>query len=123
MCGSAIEISRKGATGMDDNTLDMAALADELEAFILESVPECETVQKYGGSLFTLKPDEKEGQFCGLFIHKQHVQISFSRGAELKDPNGLLLGSGKRRRHINYSVLEQVNFTELRKLLKRASQL
>ena len=107
---------------MNESVLSMVALADELEAYILESIPKTTTVPKYGGILFTLNPEEKEGQFCGLFVHKQHVQISFSNGAELKDPKGLLLGSGKRRRHVNVSSPGEVNFTELKKLLKQASK-
>lgn len=99
------------------------ALADEIESFILDNIPKTETVQKYGGTLFTMKPEEKEGQYCGVFVHKKHVQISFSKGAELKDPNGVLSGSGKLRRHVNYESAEQLDFKELKKLLKQASKL
>lgn len=108
---------------MNDSVLTMVALAEEIEAFILDTIPTAETVQKYGGTLFTLKPEEKEGQFCGVFVHKKHVQISFSKGAELLDSKGLLLGSGKVRRHINFSALEQLDLTELRKILQQASTL
>jgi len=108
---------------MCESALDMISLADELEQFVRESVPGSDTVEKYGGTLFTLAPDEKEGQFCGIFIHKKHVHISFSQGAQLKDPKGLLLGSGKIRRHLNISSSEEVDFTELEKLLKQAAKL
>lgn len=106
---------------MNDSVLGMVALADELEAFIMESIPKSDTVKKYGGTLFTLKPNEKEGQFCGVFIYKQHVQLSFSKGAELTDTKGLLTGSGKLRRHVNLQSLEQVNLKELKKLLRQAA--
>jgi len=86
---------------MDETVSNMIALADELEQFVRETIPGSDTVEKYGGTLFTLAPQEKEGQFCGIFVHKKHVHISFSKGAQLKDPKGLLLGSGKYRRHLN----------------------
>jgi len=108
---------------MDESVLDMVALADELEQFVLETIPGSETVQKYGGTLFTLFPQEKEGQFCGIFIHKQHVHISFSKGAHLKDPTDQLLGSGKLRRHLNMHSSEEVDFKALGKLLKQAVKL
>jgi len=108
---------------MNKNVISMAALADEIESLISDIVPKSETVQKYGGTLFTLKPNEKEGQFCGVFIHTAHVQISFSKGAELKDPKKLLSGSGKLRRHVNVSDKNDINLTELRKLIKQASKL
>ena len=108
---------------MDEIALNMIALADELEGFIHEVVPESETVQKYGGTLFTLRPEEKEGQFCGVFVYRNHVQISFSKGAVLDDPGGLLQGGGKVRRHINFISSEHVSHEALRKLFKQASRL
>lgn len=106
---------------MTEDVLTMVALAEELEGIILDVVPDCETVQKYGGTLFTLRPEEKEGQFCGVFVHKKHVQISFSKGAQLNDPSGLLLGNGKFRRHVNVTTSDLANDGAIRKLLKQAS--
>jgi len=103
--------------------MNMSALADELEALISATVPKSQAVQKYGGTLFTLKPDEKEGQFCGVFIYKAHVQISFSKGAQLDDPKSLLSGNGKLRRHVNLSDVSDIDMTGLKKLLKQASKL
>ena len=108
---------------MAKNSLDLISLADELESFVLSIIPKSDTVQKYGGTLFTLAPDEKEGQFCGIFIQKQHVHLSFSKGAELKDPKGVLLGSGKFRRHLNIASSDEIDFAALGKLLKQASKL
>ena len=108
---------------MNIGPLCMISLADELEQFVLSTIPKTKTVQKYGGTLFTLKPEEKEGQFCGIFIQQKHVHLSFSKGAKLKDPKGLLLGSGKLRRYINIASSEEVDFTELGRLLERASKL
>ncbi len=108
---------------MAESITDMIALEDEINYFIKELVPGVETVKKYGGTLFTLNPDEKEGQFCGVFMYKKHVQISFSKGAGLKDPSALLLGSGKHRRHVNIVSMETINQKELKKLIKQASRL
>ena len=108
---------------MSENIFDMTALADELEDYIRLVIPESETVKKYGGTLFTLKPEEKEGQFCGVFIYTKHVQISFSKGAMLKDPHDLLLGSGKYRRHLKFLSSDSIDFKKLEKLLKQASKL
>ena len=108
---------------MNASVLEIIALADEIEAFIQDAIPKAETIKKYGGTLFTLKPDEKEGQLCGVFVQKKNVQISFSKGASLKDPESLLQGTGKLRRHINISSSEELNKRELKKLLKEASSL
>lgn len=105
---------------MSDSILDLTALADEIEDFIQQTIPKCVPVKKYGGTLFTLYPEEKEGQFCGVFVQKKDVQVSFSQGAQLKDPKGLLEGSGKLRRHINYSSIDKAGFAELKKLLRQS---
>jgi len=108
---------------MNTDALGLVVLAEELEAFIQNTVPGCHTVSKYGGTLFTLKPAEKEGQFCGVFIYKQHVQISFSKGAKISDPDKILSGSGKLRRHINFKSIEDVAEKDLEKLLIDSSKL
>lgn len=108
---------------MENDTLTLIALADELERFIQDTIPKSKKVSKYGGILFTVKPEEKEGQFCGVFIYTQHVQVSFSLGVQLKDLKKSLSGSGKFRRHINYATIEEVNFQDLKNLLIQSSQL
>lgn len=107
---------------MSENIVNLSALADELEEYIRLVIPNSEAVKKYGGTLFTLRPEEKEGQFCGVFVHKKHVQISFSRGGELSDPHKVLSGSGKLRRHVNFKSSADVDFTVLETLLKQASK-
>ena len=108
---------------MSDNALALVAIANELEAFIQECVPEASRLSKYGGTLFTLKPNEKEGQFCGVFLYSHHTQLSFSKGAELDDPKRLLNGSGKHRRHINFKVGDELDITYLKALLIQSSEL
>ena len=101
--------------------MQLLSLAEEIENLILTCVPQSHKVAKYGGTLFTVYPDEKEGQFCGVFIYKEHVQISFSLGAELDDPTGMLEGTGKRRRHVNFKDATDVNYDALEGLITQAS--
>jgi hypothetical protein len=107
----------------ENNALDLVALANELEAFIQSCVPDSAKVSKYGGTLFTLKPEEKEGQFCGVFVYSAHVQLSFSRGPQLKDERKLLTGTGKHRRHINFKNTEEIDYPYIKDLLLQASRM
>lgn len=102
--------------------IDLLALEEFLDRLIRSVVPGVECVQKYGGVLYTLYPEEKEGQFCGLFVFKSHVQLSFSQGAALDDPAGLLAGNGKVRRHVNFETPEQIDETGLSALILQASK-
>lgn len=101
--------------------MQLLSLAEELESLVLSCVPEAHKVSKYGGTLFTLHPSEKEAQFCGVFVRKSHVQLSFSQGAKLNDPACTLSGTGKYRRHINLKPGEQYNSKRIEELLVEAS--
>ena len=94
-----------------------------LDALIRETVPDAVAVAKYGGTLYTRRPDEKEGQFCGVFPHARHVQLSFSRGAALDDPGDILGGGGKHRRHVNFAAADHVEADELTALVRQAAAL
>lgn len=89
--------------------IDQDAIIQALDGLIRRVVPEVSLVPKYGGTLYTLRPDEKEGQFCGVFPYKAHVQLAFSEGTMLQDPAGALEGTGKLRRHVNFSGLEDID--------------
>ena len=108
---------------MNDKALSLISVANELEAFIQEYIPESSSLNKYGGVLFTIKPDEKEGQFCGVFLYSQHVQLSFSNGSKLSDPKKLLKGNGKNRRHINFKKIDEIDFNYIKDLLVQSTKL
>ena len=91
-----------------------------LDKLVRSVVPKASTVAKYGGTLYTLRPNEKEGQFCGVFPYKNHVQLSFARGSELDDPSGVLAGSGKARRHINFTDSDELDVLTIKKLIRSA---
>ena len=57
---------------------EQAEIVDKLSSLILKAVPKAQVVEKYGGTLYTLKPEEKESQFCGIFQFENHVQLVFS---------------------------------------------
>lgn len=116
--------SGEGACGKSlvMSALALESLAQEVACVIKEAVPGVHTVAKYGGTLYTLQPSLKEGQFCGVFVYNHHVQISFSRGAELEDPKGLLAGQGKRRRHINFRSLEELDLEYLEQMLVQGAE-
>ena len=98
-------------------------LIEVLDSLVMAAVPRASKVAKYGGTLYTLKPDEKEGQFCGVFPMKSHVQLSFSQGASLDDPDGRLSGGGKYRRHLNFTSLDDVDAKVVKRFCKAAIKL
>ena len=91
-----------------------------LKAFIRELFPKIEEEKKYGGILYNAKGYE---HFCGVFSYKAHVSIEFSFGYQLKDPKGLLLGSGKYRRNLKFKNEDEIPFPDLKKFLKEAHKI
>ena len=101
---------------------EQADIVRKLVDLIEKSVPKAQAINKYGGTLYTLKPDKKEGQFCGIFQYENHVQLAFSQGALLNDPDRQLKGHGKLRRHINIQDGQDIIETSLKKLLREAAK-
>lgn len=101
-------------------TLD--AIVARLDRIIRDVEPNVTAVPKYGGTLYTLAPDEKEGQFCGVFPYANHVQLSFSRGDRLDDPGGMLAGGGKYRRHMNFADVADIPEGDVRRFVEQASR-
>ncbi|MDX2470220.1 MAG: DUF1801 domain-containing protein [SAR324 cluster bacterium] len=74
-----------------------------LRAITFEIFPQVTERIMYGGIMFTLDDD-----FGGLFPSKKHVSFEFSQGFGLDDPEGLLEGKGKLRRHLKFKTMADV---------------
>jgi len=103
------------------NDTEKKVISQMLDEIILTVAPTATTVSKYGGVLYTVKSDEKEGQFCGIFHYKNHVQLTIVNDPVLKDPEGVLLGNGKTRRHINFNSPDKVNARVIAPLLSQVA--
>jgi hypothetical protein len=57
---------------------------------------------------------------CAIAPHTAHVNLMFSKGTELPDPEGLLEGTGKRARHVKLKSPEDLKHPGVRALLEAA---
>src|ERR1700685_1107787 len=62
----------------------------------------------------------EDAPFGYVNTFKSHVNVGFFHGAVLKDPAGLLQGSGKRMRHVKLSPGRELNATALSDLIGAA---
>jgi len=76
---------------------------DQLRQIVFEHYPEVDERMMYGGIIFSLKED-----FGGVFVYKNHVSFEFSYGYKLDDPELLLEGGGKFRRHLKLKSLADI---------------
>lgn len=70
-------------------------ILQELRKIVFTYYPKTNERIMYGGIMFSLKDD-----FGGLFVRKKHISFEFGFGVYMKDPDNILEGSGKLRRHI-----------------------
>src|SRR5437868_11607188 len=61
-----------------------------------------------------------DAAFAYVNAFKAHVNVGFFRGAEIADPEGLLLGTGKFMRHVKLWPGRDVDATTLMKLIETA---
>lgn len=66
--------------------------------------PKLDEEIKYGGLVFNLS----NVLMGGIFVYAQHISIEFSFGAELADPDEILEGKGKKRRHIKIRKIQDI---------------
>ena len=62
----------------------------------------------------------EDAPFCSVNIFKAHVNVGFFNGAALKDPAGLLEGSGKRMRHVKLKPFSDANSSAVDALIGAA---
>jgi len=70
----------------------------------------------YGGIMFTVKGQD----FGGVFASKKHVSFEFTKGFEFKDPDNILEGSGKFRRHLKLRTKEDVSVKNVAGFVKQS---
>jgi hypothetical protein len=58
--------------------------------------------------------------FAYVGVYKAHVNVGFFLGAQLRDPKRLLLGTGKRMRHVKVKPGEALDSAALRALIEAA---
>jgi hypothetical protein len=98
-------------------------LAQRVRALIHEVMPT--TLEQFDSSanLIGYGVDRTyKGLICGITLHKAHVNLMFATGAELPDPYGMLVGTGKRARHIRFDPDSEVDTAAVRALLEAVLQ-
>lgn len=91
------------------------AIVVALRDLITQAAPTAEVSIKWGCPWWTLN-----GFLCAVYVAGDHVNLAFSRGIELSDPNGLLEGTGKGMRHIKVRDLSDVKKTKFTALIRQA---
>ncbi len=100
-------------------TLEMRQLVEFLRNLIIEIDPDTVEVPRPGErSLgYGIGPKKMSEAYAYLMPQTDYVNLGFYHGASLKDPEGLLEGTGKGLRHVKVYDLEQAGQLAVRQLI------
>ena len=90
-------------------------ILQRLRAVVFEANQEVTERMMYGGIMFSLGDD-----FGGIFAYKNHVSFEFGAGATLVDPNQVLEGKGKFRRHLKIASFVDIEQKDLANFVRQA---
>jgi hypothetical protein len=117
VAASATAASASGSVDGYLGTLpaEARAIAVALRRLIRRAMPGAAEGIKWNVPVFEL-----EVPVCYLSAHTGYVRLGFYRGAELKDPSGLLEGTGARLRHVKVVASRPVAQAEIEALIREA---
>lgn len=79
-------------------------ILQKLREIVFHHYPATKERMMYGGIMFSLEDD-----FGGIFVRKKHISFEFSTGFKMNDPENLLEGTGKFRRHLKIRSLQDID--------------
>ena len=94
----------------------------DLRAFILDLYPECNEMLYHTHALtsvFSIS-DKLSDAYCMIPIYTNHLNLGFNKGMLLKDPHGLLTGTGNLIRHIPIKSKSDYANARVKALVKEA---
>ena len=106
---------------MDEDT--KSEITQQLSEIILDVMPDATMLEKYGGIVVERIAGQPKTQCCGYFVYAGHVSLEFTQGVQLLDPDNILQGGGKLRRHIKLKDIQDVAEKQCKTFLKQAARL
>lgn len=90
------------------NDASKAAIIGSLEKMIIELEPDANLRPMYGGIVIELEPDNPQSRIGGFYVYAKYVSLEFANGTRFKDPDRVLEGSGKFRRHVKLRCIDDM---------------
>ncbi|NIZ14369.1 DUF1801 domain-containing protein [Phaeobacter sp. HF9A] len=86
---------------MTFSATDAEAIHAVLRLIVEDLAPQARYLPKYGGLVIAPTPDS-DRFVGGIYTYSGHVSLEFSQGASFDDPDAMLEGKGKMRRHLKF---------------------
>lgn len=108
---------------MGNCTPGVRGIAVKTRRLVKKLLPGMQEIVRMGWKTVTYSPDGgMKNAVCSIGPQKSYVNLVFSKGAELKDPKGLLEGTGKSIRHVKIRGAGDVSSKDLEALVRQAAR-
>lgn len=74
----------------------------------------------YGGLVIEMRRGDAKSRVGGIYTYTAHVSLELARGASFDDPDGLLEGGGRFRRHIKLRAVHEITSKNCERFLREA---
>ncbi len=91
-------------------------MLQELRKIVFDNSSDVKERISYGGIMFSHNSED----FGGIFVRKKHISFEFSLGINMKDPDNLLEGKGKFRRHLKIRSKADIEIKTTDNFVKQA---
>ena len=102
------------------------SVAVALRTTVLDEIGPCHEsifpIKKWISVLYSTTEKRMKDNICLMVVYRDHVNLMFPRGADLKDPRGLLEGSGKAMRHVKMLSPADIDRSGVRALIRQAKK-
>jgi hypothetical protein len=95
-----------------------AEIAARVRSIIKGAAPEAAEAFKWSQPVYELN-----GPFCYMKAFKNSLNLGFWRGIDLKDPHGLLQGTGAKMRHVKLTSSDDIAEQAFTDFVRQAVQL
>lgn len=103
--------------------MDATEITQAIDRMVSEIAPTCTKRKMYGGIVFEAEPGDPKSRFGGYFVYAKHVGVEFSNGVLLDDPDRILQGKGKLRRHVKLTTVQEIETKRLADFISQAVKL
>lgn len=91
-------------------------ICEQIRELLTRFDPPLEELWRWGRPIYRL-----DGKYVCYFVaNKADVNLGFEAGAQLADPKGLLMGTGKTMRHLKLKALADLDLPYCQRLLEES---
>jgi len=97
-----------------------AQIIDLLKGMATKLAPDANLREMYGGLVIELEKDDPKSRVGGIYAYSDYVSLELAKGVSFDDPDDVLEGAGKLRRHVKLRSLSDLETKCCQAFLKQA---